>query len=59
MQRQLTWWSPDGPAATTQPIWEDLDRPEQTRVIAALARLISKAAEPQSSDGRKEDDHEQ
>jgi hypothetical protein len=58
MQQQLTLWPPDGPAAAAQPIWQDLHEPEQTRLIAALARMINKAAEPPSSNTPVEDDHE-
>ena len=58
MQRQLTWWSPNEPPAAAQPIWKDLDGPEQTRVIAALAKLIGKVMEPQGSNKCEEDDHE-
>jgi hypothetical protein len=56
MQRQFTLWPLQGQAAP--PIWEDLDEPEQTRMMVALARLIRKAVEPQSTDTGVEDDHE-
>jgi hypothetical protein len=59
MQRQLTWWATSQPPAATAPIWEELGQLEQMRVIAALARLISKAMKPWNSNRCKEDDHEQ
>lgn len=58
MQRQFTLWPLTGPTAAPPPIWEDLDEPQQTRVMVALARLIRQAVEPQSTDRSVEDDHE-
>jgi hypothetical protein len=57
MQRQFTLWPLEGSAAAP-PIREDLDEPEQTRLIVALARLIRQAAEPHSAGTSVEDSHE-
>jgi len=57
MPRQSTLWPIEKPA-TAQRIWEDLDEPERTRVIAALARLISQVASPKALDKAAEDNHE-
>jgi hypothetical protein len=59
VQRQLTWWASDQPPATTASIWEKMDKTEQLKVIAALAKLIGKTMQPESSNTRKEGDHEQ
>jgi len=56
MQRQFTLWPLQGQAAP--PIWEDLDEPEQTRLVVALARLICQAAEPHGAGTSVEDSHE-
>ncbi|MHC4066856.1 MAG: hypothetical protein ACYSUI_20460 [Planctomycetota bacterium] len=57
MQQQLTLWPARG-RSTTQRIWEGLDEPERTRVVAALASLISKAMRPQGAEAAAEEDHE-
>ena len=59
MQRQLTWWASDPSPASTQPIWPEMDKAEQIKVIAALAKLIVQTMQSQSSNRGKEDDHEQ
>jgi hypothetical protein len=59
MQRQLMWWATARPPAATQAIWEEIDKSEQIKVIAALAKLIGQAMQLQNSNTRKEDDHEQ
>jgi hypothetical protein len=59
MQRQLTWWASDQPPSAAQPIWAEMDKTEQIKVIAALARLIVQAIRAQNSNTRKEDEHEQ
>ena len=58
MQRQFTLWPLEGSAAAPPPIWKDLDEPEQTRLVVALARLIRQAAEPHSAGTSVEDSHE-
>jgi len=59
MQRQFTLWPLEGSAAAPPPpIWEDLDEPEQTRLVVALARLICQAAEPHGAGTSVEDSHE-
>ena len=59
MQRQLTWWASDPSPTSTQPIWAEMDKAEQIKVIAALAKLIVQTMQSQSSNRGKEDDHEQ
>jgi len=57
MPQQLTWWSTHQPPAATGPTWEELDPAEQSRLIAALTKLIVQSVEnPQQC---KEDNHEQ
>ena len=57
MQRQFTLWPSKRPT-TGSPIWENLDEPRRARLIAALAKLIGKAANPRSTDTSLEDHHE-
>jgi hypothetical protein len=57
MQRQLTLWPAQGGSATQQ-IWEGLEKPERTRLAAALASLISKAIRPEGAEANAEEDHE-
>jgi len=54
MQRQFTLWPDRDPAVP--PIWENLDDMERTRLILALAKLITQTAKPPSIN--EEDDHE-
>ena len=52
--RQLTLWPEAEKPPQPQDIWEDLDSERKTIVIAILARLIRRAARPET----KEDPHE-
>ncbi len=58
MERQLALWRREGPPTVAQRIWEGLDEPERTRVLVALARLIGKAVQMESTNLRTEDGHE-
>jgi hypothetical protein len=58
MQRQFTLWQSKGPRPAVSPIWENLDEPMRARLIAALAKLISKATSPRSANTHLEDHHE-
>ncbi len=56
MELQQTLWPANEPAAPG--LWEDLDGPARRRVLAALARLIAKAVQPDRADSHREDTHE-
>jgi len=56
VQRQLALWSPEN---SRQPdIWQNLDPDSKKAFIAALARVIAKAACPPSVSQIKEGNHE-
>jgi hypothetical protein len=56
--QQLALW-PDALQEAQEPdIWEGLEQEQQTIVIAALARLISKAVCPENLPGTEEQSHE-
>ena len=57
MQRQLTLW-PAKERSAMQQLWRHLDEPQRTRLVAALAGLISKAVRPQGAQASAEDNHE-
>ena len=44
MQRQMTLFETATPPQGTAAVWETLDDPQRTEVIATLAPLIAKAA---------------
>ena len=54
MPHQLALWPEAERLAQPQDIWENLDSERKTIVIAILARLIRRAARPET----KEDQHE-
>ena len=56
MQRQFALWPDREPAAPL--VWKNLDDAERTRLILALAKLITRAAQPPSPNTRMENIHE-
>jgi len=58
VERQQTLWPAKEPAGPAPDLWEDLDGPGRRRVVAALARLIAKAAARDRTDSDGEDNHE-
>ena len=58
MQRQITLWPSKEPTTAASPIWENLNEPTRAKLIAALAKLINKAASPRSANTHFEDHHE-
>jgi hypothetical protein len=59
MQKQLVLWPINKPPLAARSIWEELDKSQQAKLIASLARLISKAAElPNTDNTRQENNHE-
>lgn len=58
MERQRTLWPTDLPASAARGVWAGLDEQGRSRVLAALARLIAKAARGEHTRGKAEDSHE-
>lgn len=58
MHRQLDLWPDPHKAPQALDIWQNLDQQQQARLIAALARLISKAVYPQNLNQTQEQNHD-
>lgn len=58
MHRQLDLWPDPYKAPQAPDIWESLDQQEQARLIAVLARLISKAVHPPNIKETREEKHD-
>lgn len=56
--QQLALWPEALQEAQEPDIWEGFEQEQQTIVIAALARLISKAVCPENLPGTEEQSHE-
>ena len=59
MQQQLDLWINPQKTLQALDIWEGLDQQERRTVIAALARLISKAVYPENPNNTQEKKDEQ
>ena len=55
MHRQLNLWLNPHKAPQAPDIWQNLDQQQQARLIAALARLISKAVYPENLNQTQEE----
>ena len=55
MHRQLNLWLNPHKAPQTTDIWQNLNQQQQARLIAALARLISKAVYPENLNHTQEE----
>ena len=58
VERQRTLWPSERPPSATQWLWEGLDEPARSRVLAALARLIAKVVQGERMRPNTEDTHE-
>jgi len=58
VERQRTLWPAERPPNAAQWLWEGLDEPARSRVLAALARLIAKAVHGEGTKPNTEDRHE-
>jgi len=56
--RQIDLWPDPHKSPQTPDIWQNLDQKEQARLIAALARLISKAVYPEILHQTQEESHD-
>jgi hypothetical protein len=59
VHRQLDLWPHPQKAPQPPDIWQNLDQHLQARLIAALARLITKAAYPENLNQTGEKKHDQ
>jgi hypothetical protein len=58
VHRQLDLWPDPQKAPQALDIWQNLDQQQQARLIAALARLISKAVYPENINQTQEEKHD-
>lgn len=58
MYRQTDLWPDPHKTPQTPDIWRNLNQQEQTRLIAALAELISKAVYPEILNQTQEESHD-
>jgi len=59
VHRQLDLWPHPSKAPQAPDIWQNLNRNEQVRLIAALAKLITKAVYPENLNQTGEKKHDQ